>query len=238
MSPAYTNNPFYSKPQLISGLPIYLFGSYNLDQSNLIIQVQSVAITSNVATVTGLVVEGAPVALNFAPYVGSTISLSQTATSSGLFNVNRATVTAISYDATTNVATVTFALTNANVSATTDAGLAVIDIPENPETLVAEASVAFCIQQQPTQQNGARTLAVACSFPGGLPTAVTVSFQAALHDVDSEYATIGIVTQVTAGAYVSGYSNLAEFTLTEAQYYRVIVSGLTGSAKIVAKVLA
>lgn len=230
--PAYQNTPFYSNQQLIPGLPVYLFGTYNMDQGDSRIMVTNTALTSNVATVTGLLVAG-PV-----PVIGGTISLQQTQNGSGAYNVSRATITAVTVNLMTAVITVTFALTHANIATGADTGLAVADAPEIPEAIAAGASVSFCIQQQPTQQNGARTIAVSVTFPGGFPTAVIVSLQAAIHDVDSEFATIGDATQVSAGAYVTGFSQLAEFTLTEAQYYRVLVSALTGTSNIVCKVLA
>lgn len=235
--PAYPKNSFTSTPQLLPGVPVYLFGSYNFDQSPLRGQVQTVAIATDVATVTFLLTEGAPANFIFTPYVGSTISIQQTATSSGVFNVNDATVVSLSYNSTTNILTVTFALTNGNVSATADSGNVQIDIPELSEVLANGASIAACQQHSPSEQRGERTYAVDVQFPGGLPAAATVVFQAALHNVDSDFATLGTVTVVAGGAVSAGYSNLAEFTLSELQYFRVLVSGVSGSANIVAKVL-
>lgn len=235
--PAYPSNPFQTVPQLIPGIPVYLFGSYNSSQSPLKGQVQTVAVATDVATVTLLLNEGAPANLVFTQYVGSLISIQQTQTSSGAFNVNDATVESISYNATTNILTVTFALTTGNVSSTPDTGQVVIDIPEIPETLANGASIAASVQHNPAEQRGERTYAVDVQFPGGLPTAATVVFQVAVHNNNASFATLGTVTEVTGGAIVSGFSNLAEFTLSELQYFRVLVSAVNGSANIVVKVL-
>ena len=82
--PYMTDNDFQTFVQQVPGQPTYLFGTFNWDVSPSKMAVSNVALTSNVATITVAVIEG-PI-----PTVGSLISVIQTQSTSGLFNVNRA----------------------------------------------------------------------------------------------------------------------------------------------------
>src|SRR6202000_481148 len=115
---------------LQDGVPLYLFGSFNNHQGNTVINVSQVALASNVATITGQIVSGE------VPAVGSPVSISQTVTGSGQFNVNRAAVTAVSFN-NSGFGTLSYALTASNVTAVADFGQAIVEVAEVPETLAA-----------------------------------------------------------------------------------------------------
>lgn len=221
--PAYVNAPFNPAQLLVKGQPTYLFGSLNQHQGDTVFFVTNVALATNVATVTVQITAGE------IPTVGSLISIRQTQTSSGLFNVNRAIITAVSITASTGAGTITFALTNANVASVADTGSGVVEVPEVGETLAAGASIA-CVIQAP-DGDSQFTLPVAVTFPGGvLPTAVTVTLQVALHNVNGEFTNVASAVVTVAGsAYTAG--PVIQVTLQRGYFYRVIVSGLTiGSA--------
>lgn len=230
--PPFLNNPFQQVPLLIPGTPAYLLGSYNFSQAQGRILITHMASTTTVVNLIGNLVEGPP------PIVGATISIQQTQTGSGALNCNRAVITAVTFNSTTGAVSITATFANAGFAGGSDTGTAIVDNPEIPEALANGASTAYAVAHQQAQQYGNRTFAVEAHFPS-LPTAAVVSFQAAIHNVDSEFATIAPVTTVVGGA-VTAQGNLIEVTSTELNYFRVLVSGVSGgtSPSVVCKVLA
>lgn len=227
--PQYDNSPFKKAPKLlVAQWPTYLFGSWPADVAPTRFQVSSVALATDVATVTGTVIEG-----NI-PTVGSLISIRGTQTSSGLFNVTNVPVTAVSIALATGQGTISFDLTGSNVATTPDAGLAILPQPEVPETLVAGSSIPAAAPFNDSKTDGARTFLASCTFPT-IPTAATVTLQASEFDSDSQYYSLGTVATVASGAVTQ---SSAQFTLTTARFLRFNVSGLTGTGTIVAKLLA
>ena len=111
----YSNSPGTTPRSILieQGWPVYLFGSRVATDAQM--AVTSVAIASNVATV-GVTGWSGPL-----PVVGAFASLQGTQTNSGIFNVTNAAITGVSVDQT-GTGTITFALTHANVSTTTDVG--------------------------------------------------------------------------------------------------------------------
>lgn len=228
--PSYVNSAFQGSQLLVRGVASYLFGSYNYKQGNTVMSVSNVALTSNVATLTVQITAGE------VPLVGSLISVQQTASTSGLFNVNRVALTGVTIDGTTGAGTVTFALTHANVTSAPDAGSAVVEVPEKSETLANGASIAVACTMPFAEQF---TVPLAVTFPGGvLPTAVTVTLQVALRNVDSEFTNTSTAVVVATAAYTTGKGPVVEATLERGYFYRVLVSGLTiGSATgVIAKI--
>jgi len=221
--PAYINSPFVPAIQLMNGVSAYLFGSYNQHQANTRMLISNVALTTNVATITVQIIEGE------IPLVGALISIIQTQASSGAFNVKRAAITGVTIDGT-GAGTITFALTHADVVSIADTGTAIAEVPEIGETIVNGASIACCLDPQWNQ----RTIGIAITFPT-LPTAASVSLQAALHNIDSEFTVVGSpLGVVAASAQTVGPFN--QVTLQRGYFYRFITSGLSGSGKIVAKI--
>jgi len=224
--PAYVNSPFVKPILLQKGVPAYLWGSFNSHQGNTRAFVSNVALTTNVATVTVQIVSGE------IPTVGSQISIIQTQTSSGVFNVNRATITAVSINASTGQGTISFALTNANIASTADTGTVEVEVPEVGEALAAGASIACAIQAP--DGDSQFTVPCAVTFPV-MPTGATIVLQRAIRDVNSEYTTIGNAAVVAASAFTTG--PVSEFTLERGYVYRFLNSGVTGtSPTIVAKI--
>lgn len=212
------------RPQLLQkGVPAYLFGSLNMLQGNAKGTVSNTAITSNVASVTVQINEG-PI-----PLVNDLITIWGTAQQSGLFNVTRALITAVSITATTGAGTISFALTGSNQSATTDGGQFLCEPGEASETLTNNTQSQPVLVQAP-QGDSQFTLPLAVTFPGGvLPTAVTVTLQRAIRDIAAEYTNTTTAVTVAATAYTAG--PVVEATLERAYFYRVAITGLTiGSA--------
>jgi hypothetical protein len=238
--PAYDNSPFKPVPKLlIPGQNSYLFGFYSQDVSPTQIQVSSVAIATNVATVIGTIFGGN------VPLVGSLISIRGTQTSSGAFNVTNAAITAVTFVPATSVVTITFALTHANVATTADAGLAIIPVPEVGETIANGASIACTPQNNETFLEMGRLLSTTVKFPT-LPTTLTVVLQGANFDTDSEYTTICTVATVAASVQTTpqvtevenngGGTTTAINSPVNYRFYRFLISGLAGTGTIVARI--
>jgi hypothetical protein len=182
--PNYDKSPFKKPPQLlIPGQSSYVFGSLNTNASPTQIQVSSVAIAANVATVVGNIFGGD------VPLVGGLISIRGTQTGSGAFNVTNAAILSVTFVPATSQVTVTYALTHANVSVTADAGLALVPVAEVPETTTTNvASVAVAVQQNETFLQGGRQLSVTILGTG------VYQLQGANFDQDSEYTSLGACT--------------------------------------------
>ena len=106
-------------------------------------------------------------------------------------------------------------------------------MPEIGETPAAVKSAACYIQ--PNVDGGEMTVTTSVTF-STLPTAITLTLQKAVRDVDSEYTNItGAAAVVAASAYTTG--PVAEFTLKGSGFFRFIGSGLTigSGAGMVAK---
>lgn len=227
--PSYANNPFTPTRFLAKGVATYLFGSHNDRQADTQMYVSKVALTSNVATLT-VQVHGGEV-----PIVGALISVMQTASTSGLFNVSRAPLTGVSIDLTTGAGTVTFALTHADVVEAANTGSAIVEVPEVGETLANGASIAVAIAAP--EGDSQFTVPLAVTFPGNvLPTAAVVTLQKAIRNTETEFTNTTTVVTVATTTYSTG--PVVEATLERGYFYRVLVSGLTiGSATgVVAKI--
>lgn len=224
--PAYVNSPFAPPPLLIEGVPNYLFGSKSYRQANTKMNISSITSSTASAIVTGTIVEGE------IPVTGALASIQQTASQSGAFNVSRAALTGSAFTAATGVGSLTFSGAFATQSSAPDFGTAIVEVPEIPETLVAGASIAICIQQP--RSGGQRTITTEVSFPT-MPTAATVALQEAVTNNAGEFTTIGTAAVVASGAYTTG--PVASFTLTQGNFYRFLVSGITGTGTIAAKIL-
>lgn len=227
--PAYVNSPFQNPVLVTKGVPCYLLGSFDFKIGNTRLYITDVAIATDVATVSVQMITG-PV-----PVVGGLISIINTTTSSGAFNVNRAVITGVTINATTGAGTITFALSSGDVSTTADSGTVIVEPAEVPETLTAEASIA-CLIQAP-EGDSQFTVPLAVTFAGGvLPTAVTATLQVAIRNIDSEYTNTTAAVVVVSTAYTHG--PVVEATLERGYFYRVLISGLTaGSATgVIAKI--
>jgi hypothetical protein len=180
--PAYDKSPFKQLPRLlIPGQNAYVFGSYKQNASPTRIAVATVAIATNVATVTGTVTGGD------IPVVGSLISIQGTQTSSGAFNVTNAALLSATFVPATSGITVTFALTHANAGVVADSGLALIPQPEVAEvTTTNTPSIAVAVQENEIFLQSGRQVSV------GIVGTGVYQLQGADFDQDSEYTSLGV----------------------------------------------
>lgn len=217
--PSYVNTPFAPNPRLLTaGWPEWLFGSFATDVAPTRFQVTNVALTSNVATVSGYVREG-----NI-PAVGSLISIQGTASTSGLFNVSNVAIASVTINATTGIGTITFALTHANVATAADSGQAIVPQAVQTEALANGSSIPCVPPANDPNTDAARTFTAQVYFPS-LPTTATVTVQGSLTNNDADYQNLGTVGTVVGGAITLSQ---AEFQLTNERFLRFNVSAVTG----------
>jgi hypothetical protein len=126
--PAYSTNPLQRIKLALPGTPVYVWGSLSDRISPTKMTISNVALTSNVVTLTVQVVEGN------VPVAGQLVTVTGTQTSSGVLNVTAIPIASVSINAITGAGTITYALTNANISSVADSGLAVA-----PQPIVFEA---------------------------------------------------------------------------------------------------
>lgn len=224
--PVYVNNPSGNNPvqMLLRGVPGYAIGSRNANQPTTLFQITQVALTSNVATITGLIREG------FIPIIGSLITIRGTATGGGTFNVTNVAIASVTIDKITGIGTITFALVSANVGAVADAGQAYVPAPETAEALVNESSQAFAIQEAGAGDDNQLVVTWSTEFPSA-PGAVTVNLQGAINNSDAEYTTIDTSTAV--GGETRWYTG------TRFRFVRLNIAGASGgsSPTMVGKIL-
>lgn len=216
---AYNTSPFGPPPVLmVGGRTEFLYGGQSDTVSPTQIRITSVAITSDVATVVGTIVSGN------APVVGSLVSIEGTTSNSGVFNVTNVALASVTATLLTGAVTITFPLTNANVSTTTDHGFAVVPTPITYDSLVAGSSKQAASAENDPSENDERSY-FAQVFFGSLPTTATVTLQASLVDQDSAYQTVGTVATVVGGAVTQ---SAATFSSMNYKFLRFNVSGVTG----------
>lgn len=223
--PSYDKLGNHKVAALVQGFPTYLFGGWPLFTAPTRFLITQVQLTTNVATITGSIIEGNIPTVPAANQPQSLISVRQTQSNAGLFNVSGVAITAVNINSSTGIGTISFPLTNANIGLTNDAGIAVINQPETAEALANGASVPCTMPVQDPKTDSARTISVVCAFPS-LPTTATVDLQGAILDIDSEYSKLGNVATVSGGAITAG--PLAQFQLNQVRYYRLNVSSVTG----------
>jgi len=226
----FANSPFQKPILLQKGVPAYLFGSFSQLVGNTKLGLVTDAIATDVATITGQKLEG-PL-----PAVGDLVSIINSTNSAGAFNVTRAVLTtpAPTYNAATNVMTLTFALTASNQSATADGGTVIVEPGETAEAITSSSFSRAVLVQAP-EGDSQFTLPVVVRFPT-LPTAVTATLQALMKEQNSdEWTAVGSPLSVVASsAYTSGPFN--QVTLQRGYCYRIAVTGLTGTGTIVARI--
>jgi hypothetical protein len=208
-----------NRPLLVPGQPKYVFGTYTASTAPTRAILTNVALTSNVATVSLTLIEGA------VPTTNQTITVQ--GCSNSVFNIVAATVTAVSgFNTGDNSAgTVSYAVTHANVgSAAATAQYVVL-----PVAVLADALSSNLISQQVAlpyndpRIDQSRTIVTQVSFPS-LPTSVTVSLQAS--DDDINYTTIGTAAVIAGGVFTTG--PLAQFTDQAANFYRLSCGTVSG----------
>jgi hypothetical protein len=222
--PAYSTSAFAPLPEVaIPGKPAYFFGLLPTGTDDTYIRISNVALTSNVATVIGTIYRG-----NI-PAIGNFISISGSASTSGLFNVSQAILTGVSVVAATGVGTFTFALTHADVTSAANTGMAIVPIAEVGEAAANGTSVAIYVPGNELRDLGQKSITVATTFPS-LPTTATVTLYTAIANnpeaAASEWTSMGVLATVAGGAQTVGPLNT--FTTPAGRFFRVIVTNITG----------
>ena len=226
--PSYQLTPFKQMPALtMAGKPEYVFGSFNDKTGPTIGQVISNSSVTTTATLTFRVTSGN------VPVAGSLITVVGTANSSGVFNVTNASIASVTStdNNLSGVITVTYTIASTSQGTVADAGQVQIPQPEVGEVMVNGASVPVAVgYNTPTLQ--ARTVNATVSFPT-TPTGGFVFLQGALFDKDSEYETLGLVSNINGSPQIGPTLEVADSAY---RFYRLNVTGLTGAGKIVGKI--
>jgi len=228
--------------------PMYLFGQIGGANQSLqvpfLYKVTNVALTSNVATISVSLISGggpAPYPLQGSiPAVGAKMGVQGTTAASGAFNVDPATITAVSF-ASAASGTISFALTHANVASAADIGTVVVQPYEYPDLVVSgSASQPFAVTSTPDESDNSRSIFAEAKWYGTMPSAATVVLQVANVDDDSRYYTIenaqgvlgsGTVAASDALATIAGSAvtqSGAEYSFIIGKFIRAKVLSITG----------
>lgn len=224
-------------PVAISGTPCYFYGSFPSDTQDTIMAITNVALTTNVATITVQITGG-----NI-PAVGNSITVQNCSNSA--FNVTNATLTGVTITASTGAGTLTYAVTHANISSVAASGFAIVPIAEVAEAVAANQSQAIYVPSQEPKDFGERSITVATIFPTIQATtgAATVTLYTSMKNdpiapgtAGSEWTSMGVVATVAAGAQTVG--PLKTFTTPAGRFFCLVVTGVTGTNTIIAKMLS
>lgn len=224
--PAYQSTPFKPSPQLLTaGLPSYVFGSYDDRSSPTFGPIISTSSVTTTATVTFLIVSG-PV-----PKVGERIAVRGTTRSANLNVSGTGTVISVVMEADAagiqnGVCVVTYTVASTSLGTATDSGEVEIVRVEVGETAANGASVPVAAPYNPANTNSTKLISADVSF-GGTALGLVV-LQGANFDRDEEYVTLGTVFSNSVSSSMEFESNY--------RFYRLFVSGLTGSGTIVGKI--
>lgn len=230
--PPFSDTGFNAIPALNPGQPGYSLGSFDDHQPLCKFLINAVAITSDVATIYGTIVEGD------IPAVGQLISIQGTQTGSGEFNVSDVALTGVTIAAATGIGTMTFALSASDVSKTTDAGVALIQIAEVPETIAHGGSSyqgqALAISSFTGVPNG-RAITWAYQCPTAPTSSISVKLEGAVKLSDFN---AGIAVTLDTETSTSGATKALQVP-TEINFVRVNVDewSSTGDFSVIAKVL-
>jgi hypothetical protein len=228
----YSNSAFGPPYKNIARLstqiePNYFFGSRDYKTEPFMFTVTNVALTTNVATVTGTLVSGGGDSPNNVPLVGAKMGIRGSTNTSGLFNVDPATVTAVTWTPSTGVAVVSFALVHANVTSASDVGSMVVQSAEIPDLVSSgTASAPFALVFTPDESDNSRCLFAECTWTGTMPTSATVSLQVANVDDDARYQSLPTPIATVAGSAVT--LSGGEYSFVAGKFLRVKVTAMAG----------
>lgn len=221
--------------------PNYLFGSRDPKTGPFQFQVTNVALASNIATVSVALAGGGGGLAGSGPQVGAKMGVRGTQTNSGLFNVDPATVTAVTWNASTATGTISFALTHSNVSSTADTGELIVQSAETADLVSAgSASAPIALIFTPDESDNSRCLYAEAKWTGTMPTAATVALQVANVDDDSRYAVVENSQGTSATGVIAASDVLAtvassavtqagaEYSFIMGKFVRAKVLSMTG----------
>lgn len=211
-------DPAPNSPTLLvsAGSKTYLLGSIAPDGGKM--QVSSVAIAANVATVFVTSISGA------FPIVGTPITIRGTQTGTGEFNVTNAVVTSVGLDQTGS-GPIAFALTGANVSTTPDAGLLTFAPQVTGETAVNNSFTITGALSRPSGARGQDGVFAQVSLPVAGVTALTATIQVS-EDKVNWLSTTSVLTVVSSAPTTFAYFE------TTALYVRAALTGLAGTGPV------
>ena len=190
--------------------PNYLFGDFDFKTQPWSFGITQVALSANVATVTGTLKGGGGASLNVAPMAGAKMGVRGTASNSGIFNADPATVTAVSWNAATGIVSVSYALSHGNVSTTADTGELVILPLETADPVGAgTASQPIALIFSPDESDNSRCLFAEAKWTGTQPSAAVVVLQVANVDDDARYMTVTNAQGCAPGGSVTASQNMA-----------------------------
>lgn len=232
--PQFINSPFQKSILLMKGVAAYFIGSFSQQVGNTKLYVTNVALTSNVATVTVQIING-PL-----PAVGNYISIINSASTTGLFNVNRAVITATTVSNITGAGTISFALTHADVASAPDTGTVFVEPNEIGETVSGNYTSIPVLLQSPDGDSQS-TLPLSVVAGAGI-TAMSATLQVAIKAQTNEWTAVlnlstgGAVTVVKTGATTYTTGPVIEVPFERGYLYRLAITGVTGSDLVIAKI--
>lgn len=226
----YINSPFAKPALLMKGVPAYLIGSFNALAANGNAFLTNSALTSDVVTLSITLLNGPK------PAVGNLITVINSTNGSGVFNVNRAIVTGVTWTDSTGSGTVTFALTNSNVTSAADAGSVIIEQAEVGESVTSSGYTSTAVVVQAPQCDSQFTLPLSVLTSPTAITAMTATLQRAIfpNSNAAEWTNTTAVVTIAASAYSAGPT--VQATLERGYLYRVNITAVTGSGTVVAKI--
>lgn len=220
--PFFKNSPPAQAILIEQGWPVYLFGSRQSIDSEL--HINAVSIASNVATV-GVTSWSGPL-----PVVGAFASIDKTQTNSGLFNVTNLPITAVTLNAAkTDVVSISFALTNANIGTTTDIGNLHVRFAPIGEAVTAAGGASIAGSTKFGVGRNENWYTAQVYFPTA-PTAAAVALQGSNTNNDADFVDVAAIT-ITAGR------GSGEFQ-TNFEFVRFNITGVTGTGTVVASINA
>jgi hypothetical protein len=215
--PYFDATPATNTLLVSAGSKTYLLGSQAPAGGKM--QVSSVAIAANVATVAVASISGPY------PVVGTPITILGSQSGAGEFNVTNAVVTAVSFNPA-GVGTVSFALTGANLAATPDIGTLLFAPPVTGELAVNNSFTMAGALARPSGARGQDAIFMQMVLPAPGVTALTGTVQ-----VSSDYinwTSTAFTLSIVGGAIGNGFA----YFETTALYVRLALTGLTGSGPI------
>lgn len=250
----YSNSAFNAPSKIPRRLntqtpPIYLFGNFDPSMGPWLFQVTSVSLTSDVAMANVTLKSGGNAVPGAIPQVGAKMGVHGTKTSAGAFNVDPTAVLSFAWvSQPAGTATVTYAVTSANVSNTADSGDLIIQPGEAPDLVSAgSAGQSYALWFGPDESDNSRSMFCEAKWSGTLPTAATVVLEVANVDDDGYGGTpvsrwavaqnqigvsaAGVVTQSDALATVASSAvtqSGALYNFIMAKFIRAKVLSMTG----------
>lgn len=231
--PYYIKSAFPHSIARVQPQPFYAFGTFDSKQTPTKLLVTQVALTTNVATVTAKLISGPP------PVVGAVMGVRATTANPSVFNVDPTVVTAVS-GGTNGVYTISYAVTNANITAVADSGEVAVLPYETPEAIAIGASIPLALTFDTAESDGSRCVSAEVNFTT-IPTACTVVLQVADVDQDSRYYTVcqpGTTTPIVVASVAASAVTQAgqQFPFVMGRFIRLAVTALTGTGDFVATI--